>query len=979
MAGKKLEYDVEVDSSGAVSDLKKLGEAGEKAGKQIADGFKDVGSKSEAAFDKVIGNLKQVTDESKRTIQAVEKIGDKMGEGFDPQATANLVNSLRKAGVEFDTIEGKADELAATMRELDGVRLDAANAGLTNARQGTDELTGSARGANSALANMVGNSAQDLGALGGVAGSAGVAIGQMAEYASDAALGGEALGASLASMAKVAGPIAALSAAMLALQGIMKLIRRDDGLTAEQVAAVSEALADQIGVLDEYQSAVSSAFGQGAADTIEVFTEAVLKSIEATKGDDFITGLETALGRLGVVRQQFGEIAAQSQQDQAAFLATLLNLHGVVGPLQTDLADYYAGLSQGTTATAEWARANPELAASFLKVSDALGEARRNNNAATQDFLDNQASINEGTKALVNAAIASAAAQAEATGTQFSWNDALKAYIQLQQQMLQIGGAITAASEAQAQATADTQQAMEDQTDAVADGIQAWMDYAASVQEATIDVGKVIAEVTDFAGAIETEFGKVDKVFDGLAFDVDFKPALNDALDDLSSFRPDFQTLADEWEDILSGRDVKIFGNVRADDDEFLELTAKVRELFQGGIVNEFEQGGVDAANTFAQSVAAQIAASTGLDIAEVYRIMGLPPDGSITTLIEPEVDAQHADQARAILDSLAGVEGGEAREARIHVALETGQIDGDVAYIASLLLAHEALGINVEPQLAAFTPAQIAQAQATIDGSGATVTVPVEPDTSGPLWGQLFPTPPDPVPVPVMLEAPNLGDVNKLINAVADQKRIADLKVTSDNAGAVDRILDTIAAQVRVAEIAAQANNVSVTDLTLDDLASQVRVAEIAAQATNVGTADAALDGVANQRRDARIYVVLPNAFTADQTLDQVAADRFADVYVRTHNTVTTTTVGGPSATPDAVGPLAAGFAADDVGINPLAGETVRTFGTPVSVAGPTVAPTVHNHVTIQAAVIGSRFDVERAVTKALRQARRLNGGRAA
>jgi hypothetical protein len=69
-----------------------------------------------------------------------------------------------------------------------------------------------------------------------------------------------------------------------------------------------------------------------------------------------------------------------------------------------------------------------------------------------------------------------------------------------------------------------------------------------------------------------------------------------------------------------------------------------------------------------------------------------------------------------------------------------------------------------------------------------------------------------------------------------------------------------------------------------------------------------------------------------------------------------------------------------DEVGVTPFADDfAVASFGSPVSLAGTLTAPVVHNHVTIQAAVIGSRFDVQRAVTKALRSAQRLNGGRAA
>jgi hypothetical protein len=126
-------------------------------------------------------------------------------------------------------------------------------------------------------------------------------------------------------------------------------------------------------------------------------------------------------------------------------------------------------------------------------------------------------------------------------------------------------------------------------------------------------------------------------------------------------------------------------------------------------------------------------------------------------------------------------------------------------------------------------------------------------------------------------------------------------------------------------------------------------------------------------------------NTNPAKQTMDNFRRNQAnTPIYVK----VAATTTGGftkaaPAASAGTLGaaPLAlTPFEGDEsVGINPLAGDvTVASFGTPVSGAT-SFAPTVHNHVTIQAAVIGSRFDVQRAVTKALRAAQRINGGRAA
>ncbi len=71
-----------------------------------------------------------------------------------------------------------------------------------------DKVRDSGDQSGSVLANMVGNSVQEVGELGGVAGPAGMALGQLAEYATEGNI-------SLAGLATVAGPMACVSAAVL--------------------------------------------------------------------------------------------------------------------------------------------------------------------------------------------------------------------------------------------------------------------------------------------------------------------------------------------------------------------------------------------------------------------------------------------------------------------------------------------------------------------------------------------------------------------------------------------------------------------------------------------------------------------------------------------------------------------------------------------------------------------------------------------
>jgi uncharacterized protein YukE len=152
--------------------------------------------------------LQRVTSQVKETASKVQALG---------QDTI----TFRINADQLDTVEKKLEGIQSEVKQVDAETIDITiktddvdklNQNLDNSKTKTEELGKSADSSRSALANMVGNSAQDLGQLGGVAGSAGVAIGQIAEYAADASLAGEGLGSVLASFGTVVLPIAGLAA-----------------------------------------------------------------------------------------------------------------------------------------------------------------------------------------------------------------------------------------------------------------------------------------------------------------------------------------------------------------------------------------------------------------------------------------------------------------------------------------------------------------------------------------------------------------------------------------------------------------------------------------------------------------------------------------------------------------------------------------------------------------------------------------------
>ena len=136
---------------------------------------------------------------------------------------------------QINELEGSLGKIEGKVTELGGRPIDIQ----TGAAKGNiDDLGKSADTSKSVLANMVGNATQDLGALGGIAGSAGVAIGQMGEYMVDAAVWRRRSSATVfANFAKVAGPIAAIAVVTQGLTSILGQQKAEAEATANAIDA----------------------------------------------------------------------------------------------------------------------------------------------------------------------------------------------------------------------------------------------------------------------------------------------------------------------------------------------------------------------------------------------------------------------------------------------------------------------------------------------------------------------------------------------------------------------------------------------------------------------------------------------------------------------------------------------------------------------------------------------------------------------
>ena len=247
------------------------------------------------------------TDLQAQLSDILEEIAQADGSEIDISAKIEQANQV---SADIDKIETKIKEVNATPIDVDTTGVVESTG---HAKAGIDEVGKSAESSKSVLANMIGNSTQDLGQLGGVAGSAGVAIGQMGEYMADAALAGEGLGSVLKSFGAVAGPLALVA---VAVQGITTYFKI--GAEEEQHAAdVAKFHATQVDV-------IAKALEDGS-DAAKAYADhlAEVGKVEATISGSHIlpatVDVSDAMLKVGASAKTYSEAVTGSDADMQRF------------------------------------------------------------------------------------------------------------------------------------------------------------------------------------------------------------------------------------------------------------------------------------------------------------------------------------------------------------------------------------------------------------------------------------------------------------------------------------------------------------------------------------------------------------------------------------------------------------------------------------------------------------------------------------
>lgn len=383
---EKLDPEIEVDA-----DTKAASKALDAVDKQAHElTTSDFEITVQGKVDKVLGDLEKVASEAKETIAAAEALGRALGPELAAKAdTVAIVQDLQKLGLTADEVKENADQLGAKLKEVaDSDVGGKLGASLGTTRGKLDELGASADSSKSALANMIGNSAQDVGALGGVAGSTGVLIGQMAEYMADAKLQGEGFGSIVKNFAAVAGPAAALAAVISTVTGFMEKQAEQARVTAERNkelgSAMSDAADDAVGIADALKGnldplrdfdaglallgssskktvndlgrsipLIGNIFMDTSRDVVDAMSDAGVsiydfsKAVTGSEGDrfDFLLQLRTMASLGAISEDQFNAVAgalddyrasaAKARQSQALFNVTAEDANAILGELVT--------------------------------------------------------------------------------------------------------------------------------------------------------------------------------------------------------------------------------------------------------------------------------------------------------------------------------------------------------------------------------------------------------------------------------------------------------------------------------------------------------------------------------------------------------------------------------------------------------------------------------------------------------------------
>jgi hypothetical protein len=680
----KIVVGVDADTDEAKSKI-------EAIDKQLADLR---GEKAElevtAKINQALDALDEVAAEAKRAEAAAEALGVALGPELGSKADLDgIISDFNRMGLSMDEITANADKLGAKLRDV-GTK-DVGGRLTTGLGRASGEMK-SAGSSASVMANALGNATQDIGAVAGLSGTAGVAIGQMGEYMSDAAFSGEGLRTVLANFGKIAGPIAVLVGALQIVNGAMAAHKK----AAEDSAAASEQLGDAM------DSAADPALG--LANNLKPVIDRLEHFDRADPGfwTDFTAGVESLAGSLpgaGAALGLFG-VDVDDLIDSVSDVMPALRKAGVDA---FDLSRFIAG--SGEAAATKVSRA---YQAGIINAEEYVAALK-----AITDEREKAADVKASDDAFFKVSLGQLRALDEAADKAADPLDFFKDQWGLLMDDLRDGSIDLESTAAAVQFLVDNLNLTPDQirtialdevkrkTDEVADAqekaAKQAKDWAKAQQDAANDAADAMGDALIAIGDMASNFSTMERNKDaiGKAFALGNAPLealqavtdINDAIRDLGKFISDNKGVVPN---IFDPNDVQA--------GPFLAKIQSLRGPIQDAVGDAFATGGPPAAKATAEAYVEQITASMRgkLTKDEVRNLLSL---GDLDAVLKIAVDQSSLAAAKQMLEILTGVQGETPWTAEIQLALAAGDITPDAARIL-ISQRLEKLGIDVPTAL---------------------------------------------------------------------------------------------------------------------------------------------------------------------------------------------------------------------------------------------------------------------------------------
>lgn len=407
--------------------------AGLKSSKELLDQIGDELDDSVDSGKQFARAMRLVADRVEADLDETRAAADALAAALGPEMAAtigqanldNYAAQFRRAGLTVDDVRANVDELADSIRRLEG-----ADPAVRQMGDSIEDVGRKTEKSGSVMANFAGNAVQELPGVGAAFGPLNTALGQFAEYATEGDI-------SMGKFLKGAGALAGITVGFALLTAAINEAQRAQREMKARTDEVVPALEEQISKAYELAAATGELGDSlsGGAVGADALNRALLGTGESGEK------LNEALGALGISSDYAVNSMRLFAVDPLAALKQLALGAGATEQVAADLAEAVGAtdasldaLADGSTAAASAGKglfrqllggeaAADDLAAALLESGRAAGmtdqqianlavaleavqdEAEKTDlDAITQQFLNNQYASNEAARGLIDLA-----------------------------------------------------------------------------------------------------------------------------------------------------------------------------------------------------------------------------------------------------------------------------------------------------------------------------------------------------------------------------------------------------------------------------------------------------------------------------------------------------------------------------------------------------------------------------------------------